>query len=641
MGDAAQTENGFATVSSALQSSDNGQLLDVIDHLRALGIDRHVPLPQLVVCGDQSSGKSSVLEAVSGVRFPTKDTVCTRFATELVLRHSVSESVHIKIRPSHDRSDDEKAKLLAFAPPSVDRHQFPLLVEAAKKAIGLDDHTTGFSKDVLHVEVSGPQQPHLTLVDLPGLFHSGNKQQSAHEAKLVKSLVQQYMKNERSIILAVVSAKTDYANQIVTELARKFDPKGFRTMGIVTSPDTLIPGSDSEASFLSLVKNEDVSFRLGWHVLRNRDFNMKNYSTEERDQEEQVFFSRGVWTSLPADSLGVDTLRPRLSNALREQIISVLPNLIEDVERGIKGCNSRLKKLGDTRGTLEEQRQYLVRTSQRFSMLVKASVDGVYDDDYFGDPMTPEGESKRVRAVVQHLLLRFAKDIGAHGRHQIIIDDSAELSDSYVGRKIRRSAYLNHVRDLMRRTRGRELPGTFNPLIVGDLFFEQSKPWEALIKQYCRDVIDAIKNLIRLTVYTTADSTTAEGLLQKLLYPALEKRTSLLHTKVSEVLEPHQRGHPITYNHYFTDEIQKARNEYQEHEYARCIRAFFGVRSNDESIVVRDTVDISRLARALGASVQEDMERYACSEATYCMQAYYKVRELMYIAAVPIIAFVL
>ena len=57
----------------SLQSDDHEELLDVIDSLRAQGISRYIDLPQIIVCGDQSSGKSSVLEAVSGIRFPTKD----------------------------------------------------------------------------------------------------------------------------------------------------------------------------------------------------------------------------------------------------------------------------------------------------------------------------------------------------------------------------------------------------------------------------------------------------------------------------------------------------------------------------------------------------------------------------------------
>lgn len=48
-----------------LQSEDERKLLDVVDKMRRAGLNGTIELPQLVVCGDQSSGKSSVLEAVS------------------------------------------------------------------------------------------------------------------------------------------------------------------------------------------------------------------------------------------------------------------------------------------------------------------------------------------------------------------------------------------------------------------------------------------------------------------------------------------------------------------------------------------------------------------------------------------------
>jgi GTPase SAR1 family protein len=89
---------------SILRSEEQVGLLDEIDKLRRSGISDHVSLPQIAVCGDQSSGKSSCLEAISGIPFPRKDTLCTRFATELVLRKSSAESVIVNIVPSQQRS---------------------------------------------------------------------------------------------------------------------------------------------------------------------------------------------------------------------------------------------------------------------------------------------------------------------------------------------------------------------------------------------------------------------------------------------------------------------------------------------------------------------------------------------------------
>ncbi len=136
---------------------DHGQLLDVIDLLRSQGIDRYVPLPQLIACCNQSSGKSSVLEAISGIRFPTKDTLYTRFAIELILRRGLSAKVDVSIRPSEERSDIEKQKLVDFKAPTTNIDNFPLLVEAAKEVIKLNSEIKTFSKDILRIEVSGPE----------------------------------------------------------------------------------------------------------------------------------------------------------------------------------------------------------------------------------------------------------------------------------------------------------------------------------------------------------------------------------------------------------------------------------------------------------------------------------------------------
>jgi GTPase SAR1 family protein len=61
-------------------------LLDKIDKLFACNVGEYINLPQLVVVGDQSSGKSSVLEGLTKLAFPRDSGLCTRFATQIIFR---------------------------------------------------------------------------------------------------------------------------------------------------------------------------------------------------------------------------------------------------------------------------------------------------------------------------------------------------------------------------------------------------------------------------------------------------------------------------------------------------------------------------------------------------------------------------
>ena len=68
-----------------LQTDEQRRVLDTVADVRKCGLDSILSLPQLVVCGDQSAGKSSVLEALTEIPFPRNDNLCTRYATEIVL----------------------------------------------------------------------------------------------------------------------------------------------------------------------------------------------------------------------------------------------------------------------------------------------------------------------------------------------------------------------------------------------------------------------------------------------------------------------------------------------------------------------------------------------------------------------------
>jgi len=603
----------------------NDDVLDIVDQLRSQGVSHYIDLPQIIVCGDQSSGKSSVLEAISGLQFPRKDNLCTRFATEVILRRNETESTNASIVPANDRSEDDRKQLLDFHKCDVRAEDLESLVEEARSVMGIDGDTKAFSNDVLRIELSGPHQPHLTLADLPGLFSAGNKAQSDSDAEAVRSLVLSYMRNPRSIILAVVSAKNDFANQIVTKYTRNVDEEGTRTLGVITKPDTLHAGSDSERSYLVLARNEDVHFRLGWHVLRNRDFDTRMMSAGQRDEVERDFFTQGVWKNLARSQVGIDALRPRLSRLLRQQILVELPNLIADVQDGLDECDGILSHMGTARATTGEQRLYLLQISQDFTFLISSAVDGSYSNSFFGSAASVGGYRKRLRAVIQNESIAFAKLMREQGHAKHIVDTVTRKQSRADPRLISKDDYIDKVLSLMTRSRGTELPGTYSPHIVSDLFSEQSAPWQALVHTFVIDVWDATQKTLSLILDHVADTNTAVSLQQQLLQPALDNLKQGLDEAVAVVLEQTVKGHPITYNHYLTENIQRLRAERQTALMSRKLDHFFDTDSTlGRTWCENRSFDVKSLLQTLTQSSIADMDRYACSEATDVMRAYYK-----------------
>ena len=89
--------------------------LKTVDRLFATGAGEYISLPQIIVVGDQSSGKSSILEGLTKLPFPRESELCTRFATQIVFRREqVQRSISVSIIPHNDATDEHAAKVRAF-----------------------------------------------------------------------------------------------------------------------------------------------------------------------------------------------------------------------------------------------------------------------------------------------------------------------------------------------------------------------------------------------------------------------------------------------------------------------------------------------------------------------------------------------
>ncbi|KAH9866334.1 hypothetical protein J1614_008901 [Plenodomus biglobosus] len=368
-----------------LQMNGSSKRLNQIDQIRAKGVGDHISLPQLVVCGDQSAGKSSVLEGITGVPFPRQDGACTRFATEIILRHCPNKNeIVAKILPSASRSEEERHRMVSFERQLTGFHDLPRVIEEASMLMGIRDcanpnlDSPAFTADVLRLEVIGNTGLHLTVVDLPGLISVSENVEDMHT---VECLVDGYLESSRTIILAVVPASNDIDTQGIIQRARRYDKDGVRTVGIITKPDLINKGTESRVA--SLAKNMDhVKLKLGFFLLKNPSplEISKGLTWEERQRQETQFFNSNPWKeqNLDISRVGIENLRNFLQGLLDKHIEHELPKVRKEVEVLLRTTERELAQIGPERSSIGQLRLFLTQISMEFFNLTKAAIDGNY-----------------------------------------------------------------------------------------------------------------------------------------------------------------------------------------------------------------------------------------------------------------------
>jgi len=370
-----------------LQSVEQRKVLNIVDQLRQCDLESTLFLPQLVVCGDQSAGKSSVLEALTEISFPRNDNLCTRFATEIILRRATSDVITIKVISDNERLPEERASIESFKEFISNFEELSFLMNKTTTLMGINNKSTfkfrAFAKDVLNIEIEGRFRPQLTLVDLSGLVQTETREVIEEDVQLVIEIIDHYIFQPRTICLAVVSAINDYVNQGILKKVRKVDSEGDRTLDIITKPDRLSSDSGSESAFLGLARNEDIFFKLGWHVLKNRSYEESSSSFEQRNIFEINYFRRSKFFTLPKECVGITSLRDRLSQLLFDHVKQELPKLRKDLEKVFTDTQLLLKTMGNSRATSQECKVFLTQLSLNFYEIGKVAVNGHYEGEYF------------------------------------------------------------------------------------------------------------------------------------------------------------------------------------------------------------------------------------------------------------------
>ncbi|XP_022639220.1 dynamin-related protein 3A isoform X2 [Vigna radiata var. radiata] len=282
------------------------------DIFSRVGSHSSIDLPQVAVVGSQSSGKSSVLEALVGRDFlPRGNDICTRRPLVLQL---------VQIKPSQD----EFGEFLHL--PGRKFHDFSQIrseiqVETDREAGG----NKGVSDKQIRLKIFSPNVLDITLVDLPGLTKVPVGDQPSDIEARIRTMIMSYIKTPTCLILAVTPANSDLANSDALQMAAIADPDGNRTIGVITKLDIMDRGTDARNLLLGKV----IPLRLGYVGVVNRcqeDILMNRSIKDALVAEEKFFRSRPIYSGL-ADSCGVPQLAKKLNKILAQHIKALLPGL--------------------------------------------------------------------------------------------------------------------------------------------------------------------------------------------------------------------------------------------------------------------------------------------------------------------------
>ncbi|XP_057429210.1 dynamin-related protein 3A-like [Lotus japonicus] len=286
------------------------------DIFSRVGSQSTIDLPQVAVVGSQSSGKSSVLEALVGRDFlPRGNEICTR-------RPLVLQLVQTKKNP--DGSDEEYGEFL-----HLPGRKFFDFSDICREIQAETDREAGGNKGVsdkqIRLKIFSPTVLDITLVDLPGITKVPVGDQPSDIEARIRTMIMSYIKTPTCLILAVTAANSDLANSDALQMAGIADPDGNRTIGVITKLDIMDRGTDARNLLLGKV----IPLRLGYVGVVNRsqeDIQMNRSIKDALVAEEKFFRSRPVYSGL-ADSCGVPQLAKKLNQILAQHIKAVLPGL--------------------------------------------------------------------------------------------------------------------------------------------------------------------------------------------------------------------------------------------------------------------------------------------------------------------------
>lgn len=374
----------FIGPTHALRGMGQGlkEINDALGELQARGIQHVANLPELVLVGDQSSGKSSLMSAIAGLRLPRSSGTCTRCPIHIRVSRADEWSCRVYLKqdydfrpPGHaltkrdvtatnkfppwvqldpnrrsrrefktvrDQFDSEEietvlrcAQVAILNPTTPFQFFIPKLkgdVSEATRERHLEQvhqkeerSEAQFSPNTVAIEVKGPDLADLNFYDLPGVFMTSKRPEDSFLEKVVQNLTREYISRPSALILCAVPMNQDTEVSLALKIIRELNAAN-RCIGVITKADLLPKDDHAPSTWLSMLDGNAHETGLGYFITSRQGNDL-----EDQNKMEEAFFNRtadntGHWPEVFdrfKEKFGVEKLKAFLSLKLAEKFATM------------------------------------------------------------------------------------------------------------------------------------------------------------------------------------------------------------------------------------------------------------------------------------------------------------------------------
>ncbi|PQE30378.1 dynamin family protein [Rutstroemia sp. NJR-2017a WRK4] len=314
--------------------------INAIDELRQYDIEHVVKLPKIIVVGDQSAGKSSMMSALTGTHIPRKNGTCTRCPANIVTSAAETWSCSISLsqkyeyvqprQPVKPQDVTQKNPFYPWRERDLRTLQFKVLTDKSELEDAMkwaqiallnhnqnctsfipgagqrwkeDDVTTEaeFSPNVVVVSISGPDLTSLSFFDLPGIIVNSAKSEQDYLIQAFENLAVKHIEEQNSLIIFTMSMSVD-AVMSKTKKVIVDNNATARCVGVLTKPDTFSDKKGDVSDWEKVLLGTEHIMGHGYFATKQPGPNFKydptagSYHDQARMEEAEFFDKDELWS---------------------------------------------------------------------------------------------------------------------------------------------------------------------------------------------------------------------------------------------------------------------------------------------------------------------------------------------------------